>query len=526
MSTKSSRSLNSTKNIITGIGGQIINIVLGFVARTIFINALGKEYLGVSSLFTTILTVLNISELGISTAIVFSLYKPLAEKDYKTCQASLKLLKRIYTIIGFVVLGIGLILMPFLSYIIKDNTEIINLNVIYLIYLAQSVLSYWFYSYKNSILQADQKQYIATLVGYFITLSVHILQITVLLIIQYTNIIKAQTGFIIYLLVNLVFVVVKNILVSRRVDKHYPYLTNKELKRQDYELSEEEKKGIFKNVIGLACYKISGVTLSSTDNIIISSFISVVTVGIYSNYVLILNIVTTLISVIFNAFTAGIGNLFVTESREKSEFVFRCLNFLNFWVYGVCGICFFYLVNPFIMLWVGEEYLFPILVIVVIVANFLSDGLQNAVISYKDACGLFWEGKFRPLASALLNVVFSLILVNFLGITGIILGTILSRFLTTWWFDAMLVHKHAFNKSPVAYYLRYVRYFLIIVVTAIVVYPFANLIEATNLAFWALKGIICFTIPNGVFLLLFRKSAEFRYIKGIGKDLATHFLKH
>ncbi|HHT93067.1 MAG TPA: sugar translocase [Clostridiaceae bacterium] len=525
MAARKSRSLYSTKNIITGIGGQIINIVLGFVARTFFINALGQEYLGVSSLFTTILTMLNISELGISTAIVFSLYKPLAEKDYEKCQILLKLLKKIYAVIGIVVLGIGLSIMPFLPYIIKGNTEVANIKVIYIIYLLQSALSYWFYSYKNTILQADQRQYVATLVGYFITLSVHLLQISVLLLVQYTNLIKAQTGFVVYLIVNLVFVVVKNIVISKRVDKLYPHLSDRELARQTQELNEEEKRSIFKNVIGLACYKISNVTLSSADSIIISSYINVAAVGIYSNYVLILNIVITLVGIVFGAFTAGIGNLYVTESKEKSEFIFRCLNLLNFWVYGACGICFFYLVNPFIRLWVGEDYLFPIAVVVVIVANFLTDGLQNAVISYKDACGLFWEGKFRPIASALLNVVVSLIMVRYLGIAGVILGTIISRFLTTWWFDALLVHKRAFNKSPAGYYFRYLRYLAIIVATALIVYPVANMIEVTNLILWMVKGIVCFFIPNVVFLTIFRNTEEFRYIKLIGKDLLTHIFK-
>lgn len=525
MASKKSRSLNSTKNIITGIGGQIINIVLGFVSRTFFINALGQEYLGVSSLFTTILTVLNISELGLSTAIVFSLYKPLAENDHLKCQALIKLLRKIYAIIGFVVLGIGLLIMPFLPYIVKGNTEVVNLNVIYIIYLLQSALSYWFYSYKNTILQADQRQYVATLVGYFITLSVHLLQISVLLLVQYSDLITAQVGFVTYLLVNLVFVVVKNIVISKRVDKLYPYLSNRELARQTVELEREEKLGIFKNVIGLACYKISSVTLSSTDSIIISSLINVAAVGIYSNYVLILNIVTTLVGIVFGAFTAGIGNLYVTESKEKSEFIFRCLNLLNFWVYGACSICFFYLVNPFILLWVGEDYLFPTAVIVVIVANFLTDGLQNAVISYKDACGLFWEGKFRPIASALLNIIASLILVMYLDIAGVVLGTIISRFLTTWWFDALLVHKRAFAKSPAGYYFRYFKYLTIVVATALLVYPVANMVNVTNLLLWTIKGIICFIIPNVVFLIIFRNTDEFRYVYMIGRDLLAHFFK-
>lgn len=525
MSNKSTRSINSTKNIITGIGGQIINIILGFAARTFFIQALGKEYLGVSGLFTNILTILNISELGISAAIVFSLYKPLTLGDREKVAASLRLLKRIYTIIGFVVLALGLMLMPFLRFIIKGDTEVVNIYAVYIIYLMQSVLSYWFYSYKYCVLQADQKQYVVSLVGYIITVSTHVLQIAVLLLIMKTGLLSPSSGFLIYLSVNMVFVIVKNILVSNKVDKMYPYLSNKALKEHKYELEKEEKRGILKNVVGLACYKISGTVLNSTDNIIITHYISLATVGIYSNYLMILTIITTLIGVIFGAFTAGVGNLYVTESKEKSEFIFRCLNLLNFWVYGVCGICFFYLVNPFIKLWVGEDYLFPMIVIVVIVFNFLSDGLQNAVILYKDACGLFWEGKYRPIASALLNIVLSLILVKFIDISGVILGTVLSRLLTTWWFDARLVHRRAFEKSPAGYFFRYIRSMLIITSTACVMYPLVNLIIADNLILWILRGCVCFLLPNLIFYVLFRRSEEFRYISGIGKDLIVHFIR-
>ena len=323
-----------------------------------------------------------------------------------------KLLKKIYAVIGIVVLGIGLSIMPFLPYIIKGNTEVANIKVIYIIYLLQSALSYWFYSYKNTILQADQRQYVATLVGYFITLSVHLLQISVLLLVQYTNLIKAQTGFVVYLIVNLVFVVVKNIHLKRGqtctctcLTESWPDKHRNSMRRKTQHFQECHWACLLQDK---QCYSFSA------DSIIISSYINVAAVGIYSNYVLILNIVITLVGIVFGAFTAGIGNLYVTESKEKSEFIFRCLNLLNF--LGIWCMRYLFLLSCESVYQVvgGEDYLFPIAVVVVIVANFLTDGLQNAVISYKDACGLFWEGKFRPIASALLNVVVSLIMVRYL----------------------------------------------------------------------------------------------------------------
>ncbi len=525
MKNGNTRSMNSIRNIVTGIGGQIINILLGFVSRTIFIKALGVEYLGVSGLFSNILTILNISELGINTAIVFSLYKPLTENDRIKIAASVKLLKRVYKIIGFIVLIIGLLILPFLPYIIKEKTEIVNLNVIYLIYLAQSVLSYWFFSYKNSILQADQKQYVASLIGYIITFSVHALQILVLICIISFDILTASTGFIIYLLINMIFVIIKNLLVSLKVDKLYPYLSEKELRKQTEGLDETEKRDIFKNVIGLSCYKISGTVLTSTDNVIITHFVNVASTGLYSNYTMILAMVTTVISVIFTSFTAGIGNLYVTESSEKSEFIFRCLNFLNFWVYGVASVCLFNLANPFIELWIGKDFLLSEAIVLVIVLNFLSDGLQNAVILYKDACGLFWHGKLRPIASAVLNIVFSVILVQYMGITGVLLGTILSRFLTTWWYDAMLVHKKVFNISPSGYYIRYVRSILIVSITAAITYKIAGMLTYGSWLTFIATGALSFIFPNFVFIILFRHTSEYKYIKEMILNILNHVFK-
>ena len=506
------RTLNSIKNILTGIFGQLFRMVLEFGSRTVFIHVLGVEYLGVSGLFTNILSILSLSDLGIGTAIVYSLYKPLSENNVPAIQATMNLLKKAYFYIGCFIALIGSILTPFLPNIIKSSTDLVNIKLIYLLYLLQSVSSYWFFAYKRSILEADQKKYIINLINYMVTLVTVVTQMVLLLVFR---------SFLLYVLVGVISNIIKNMFMSKKVDALYPFLHEENQER----LAKKEKTLIYKNLFGLSMYKISGTVLNSTDNIIIFSYINIAAVGLYSNYLMITNAIVTMLNLFFSSFTASVGNLNVMETDHRKEFIFRCLNFLNFWLYGFSAICLWVLFNPFIELWIGKEYVFGDSIVAFITMNFLTAGLQQAVILYKDACGLFWQGRYRPIASALLNIVISLVLVKPIGIAGVLLGTIISRFLTTWWFDPWMVHRYVFNKPVGHYYFRYFRSLIIIILTAFLVdlvcLPFS---EST----WSnliIKLIVCIIVPNTTFLLLFRKSGEFIYIMNALKSLATLFVQ-
>lgn len=501
------RTVNSLKNIITGVSGQLLMIILQFASRTVFIYILGIEYLGISGLFTNILQVLNMTELGIGTAIVYSLYKPLAENDTKKVLVILGFLKKAYFIVGLVIAGLGLVLMPFLPYIIKDTNDLVNINVIYLLYLLQSVLSYWFFAYKTLLLQADQKKYIANSVRYLITVLTVLAQIVILIWLK---------SFMIYIVIGIIFNVIINFVISRKVDKLYPYI-NKPNKEEF--LSENERRQIFKNLFGVSVYKINSVVLRSTDSIVISSFIGIATVGIYSNYQLIVSTLITLAKMIFSSFTASVGNLFVLESKGKNIFIFRCLSFVGFWLYGFCAICLWILFNPFITLWVGSEYLLEKYIVLAIVINFLMDGYQQVVISYKDACGLFWQGKYRPVATAILNIIISIVLAPRMGVAGVLLGTIISRFLTTWWFEPWMVHKYAFDTSSKSYFFRYMGFSFLIVITAAVVQVASLPFSDNTWLNFILKMVLCCLIPNGVFFILFRKTEEYRYLLKSSKQI-------
>ena len=332
------------KNLTIGIAGQLFNLILGFVSRTVFIQQLGVVYLGVSGLFSNIFSILSLVELGIGSAIIFSLYKPIAEKDEIKIRTLMNLYAKLYRTIGVTIFILGLSLLPFLKFLIKDQTDITNLSLIFLLYLFDTVISY-FFSYKRSLFNADQKAYINIINDNIYLFLSKIIQISVLIITQ---------SFIVFLLIQILFNFLSNLSISIKAKKSYPYIKSKSRDK----LSSEEFKSIKKNIVSIFLLKAGGVVVNGTDNILISSFIGIVWVGIYSNYLLLIGIIQTLINQIFTPMTASIGNLINSKSKERSLEVFYRVYFLNFLIYGFCSICLFILLNPFIKLWIGEEFLF------------------------------------------------------------------------------------------------------------------------------------------------------------------------
>lgn len=486
-------------NIIANLVINCLNILMQFISRTVFIYVLGIKYLGINGLFSSVLTILNLAELGIGSAILYSLYEPLAENNIGKIKALMAIYKKCYKYIGGIVLLLGVIIIPLLPYIVPMDNLGKWIYGVYILFLLQTVFSYWFLAYRLVLIEADQRSYLLGKLHCLINLSTTIIKLFVLIIFH---------SFIVYIAIGVVSQVIHNVLAARKVTKLYPYLLEEST---DY-LTTEELKKMKRNVVGLSMYKISGTVLTSTDNIIISIFLGVSCVGIVDNYTMIIKMVLGVLMILFGSYTSGIGNLYVTESKERVEYLFRCLNFANFWLYGFCSICIYILINPFITLWIGARYTVPGITVFIIFLNLITSGLQNAVISFKDGCGLYWEGKFRPLISAFLNLLFSLLLVKPLGIAGVVLGTIISRFLTTWWFDPLLIYRHAFHTSPRAYYWRYMQSLAIIIVTALGIrsIQFYLLREVTLLNF-VLLCLVCIVIPNIIFWIYARNSKEYEY---------------
>jgi len=501
------RTKKTTVNAASNIFNKIIIAICGFIVRTILIRTLGKEYVGINGLFSSIISILSLADLGIGIALPFSMYKPLAVKDEKKISALMQVYSKIYTAIGCIVLIIGLSLLPFLDNLINGETSIANIKFIYILFVINSAVSYLFV-YKKTLIIADQKEYIVNRIANYLKLVLMLVQSIILIVFK---------NYIFYFSTNIIFAILENVIISIKCNKMYPYLREK----QKNNLNKDELKEIWKNSYSLIFYKICNVVLGSTDNIIINYFCGINMVGIYSNYLLIIETLQTIINQIFRAITSSVGNLVSTENSKKSYKVFNNLNFLCYIVFGVCSICLFYLTNDFIKIWVGEEYLLSKTTLLVIVINFYLIGCQSIIIAFRTAYGLFWQGRHRPILAVIVNIVASIVLAKYLGFIGVLLGTTISRLSTLVWYDAYIVHKYGLKESVKPYYKRYVIFVLIFIMIFIIEQPILNNIIVNNYIMFVVKGMVIIIIAIFILIALFYKQQDFKdllsYLKNIKK---------
>ena len=500
-----SRTKNSIKNIKYSIVGQVLTLLANFVTRMFFVRSLNAEYLGLNGLFSNILSILSLAELGVGAAIVYSMYKPLAEKDEIKLKALMNLYKQAYISIGIFILVIGTILTPLLQYFIKDMPNIPHIKFIYIMYVVNSGFSY-FFSYKRSFLIADQKKYIESFYQYSFYLLRNILQVLILIFTK---------NFLLYLGIQILITLIENIVISREVDKLYPFLKEK----NNVKLEQKEKNNIFNNVKAMMCHKLGGVIVLGTDNLLISKFVGILEVGLYSNYLLITTALNQVFGMFFQSMTASIGNLGATENKEKNKFVFDCVDLLGFWIYGFAAICLIILFNPFINLWLGEEYLFSMIIVILVVINFYLTGRRQSVLTYKDALGLFWYDRYKPLFESVINLIFSLFLVNLIGIQGVILGTIISTLTTCFWIEPYVLYKYGFKSSIKVYFIKYVIWTVIMLFVGSITWIISNLFSNYTLLGFIGKMLVCAIIPNILFLIIFWRTKEFQYLAGIFKKV-------
>lgn len=492
-----SRTKNSIINSLYASGSQIITIILNFIVRTVFIKTLSAEYLGINGLFSNILTMLSLADLGIGIAIPYTLYRPLAEDNKKKIQKLMSLYAKIYNVIGIVILIVGILITPLLKYIIKDMPDIQNINLIYILFVLNSALSY-FFIYKKLLLDSDQKGYIANKIIMNITIIKSIIEIIIL---------YSTKNYIIYLLISIMSTLIQNIIISKKCDKLYPYIKEKSKDKID----KSEIKELKANTSALIIYRIGSVALTGTDNIIISKFIGIVAVGIYSNYLLIINAITRIVSQVFDSITASIGNLVVTTDEKKSENIFYKLQFLNFWLYTFFSICIIVLINPFISMWAGEEYVLDNITAFAIGLNLYVYGMQSVVSSFRNAYGLFVQGKYRPIIMTVVNIILSIFLAQRLGIFGVIMATILSRLFIMGIYDPMIVFKYGLKKSSKKYFITYIKYMCIFIIISLIMVFVSKIFVINNYLNWFLCALTIGILINLIIVLLFYKNENFKF---------------
>jgi len=502
-----SRIIESQYNLIFSLINNIVLTILGFVTRTVFVHSLGSNYLGLNGLFTNVLSLLSLAELGIGSAITYSLYKPIAENDEEKIKSLMGLYKQSYRLVGGIVLIVGLVLTPFLKYIVNLDVGIeINYYAIYLMFLANSVLSYWFFAYRSVIIYANQEGYITTKIETIFNLIRYILQFIALL---------AFENYYLYLLLPIISGIVKNIIVSNIAGKRYPIINDKNVQA----LKKSEKDKIFQNVFALSLFRISSVVYGATDNIIISRWLGTSIVGVVSNFTMIIQMVTSYINMLFQSMYASVGNLNATESTEYKYAIFKRLNLMNFWIYCYSTICLGCFLNPCIKVWLGTEYCLPGDTVDLLAIVFLIPGMNNIINIYKDACGLFKEVQFRALATAVINLVVSIILVKQIGINGVYIGTVVAYLTTIYVIDPRVVFSKVFELKVTTYYKELIRKTFVFAGLFVIC---KGILSRYIIESWKtlIVGFVIVTIiVNLCLLLVYFKTEEFAYLKSVLKDL-------
>ena len=505
------RTKNSIKNIYMSILTQIIITILGFISRKVFIDSLGTEYLGVNGLLTNVLSMLSLVEGGIGTSIVYNLYKPLAENDEPRIIALVQLYKRLYGILAIVIFGLSLTLYPFLGILIKDGSTISSINIIYFIFVFKNMISY-LNAHKWSLINADQKGYILAKYNLIFSVVTTISKIIVLLI---TN------NYILFLLIEAAIFIIQNLWNGKVVNERYSYIRTK----KKYIVEKDVKNNLITNVKALFLHNIGSYCVFGTDNILISAFISVKAVGLYSNYTMIISQLSSLLTPILGGIGASVGNLIATESKEKSYEVFNVTYFVNFWIYSVCVIFLYNLLEPFIEWWLGSGLLLDKLTFLTVLINFYISGMRNSIITFKSKAGIFDNDKYIPLIESLINLGSSIILVNYFGLAGIFIGTTISTITMPLWIQAKLVYNNIFNKSVKKYFEKYVIYLIITILVGSLTTYICSLISFNGFISLIVKGVICMVIPNIIYLIIFYRTKELQQILNIFINMINYNIK-
>lgn len=494
---------NAIRNILFGTLGNLCTVVLGFVSRTIFIRTLGITYLGVNGLYSNILSVLSLAELGIGTAMNYSLYKPVAKKDYDKIKGLMNLYKIVYRIIGVVIGIMGLLLVPMLKYLVKDPGDLTigDLTIYYLIFLFNTVSTY-FITYKYSLANAEQKNYIQTNIQ-SITLFISIMaQIIVL---------KMYHSFLIYLLVGSMVGIIQKIGVYFYFNRRYPFLLDKTI----FTLSSKDKIDFKKNVIALLYHKIGDISINQTDNILISVFVNITAVGLLSNYNLIIMTVMGFINIIFYSVISGLGNFVATESKERQYLLFRVYRFMAFWIYGLAILFLAFLLTPFITFWLGKDMVVSKVVIAFIMIDYYMKAHRTVLNNFKAAAGIFEADKYITILQGIANLVISILLVKLIGLEGIFLGTIISGLIANI-AKPYIIYKIKFQQSVIYYFKESFLYIGIIGMSYFLLYSIKQLLlDITTKIGFGIMFIAILFISNIIFYLTLHRREEFIYIKDI-----------
>lgn len=503
------RTHNSIRNIIFAIIDNLVTLLVPFAIRTIMLKTLGPAYLGLSNLFTSVLTVLSLADLGMASALVYAMYRPVAEDNKTAIAALLNLYRKLYNIIGSTILAAGLAVMPFLKHLIKGGVpEDLNLYIVYLLSLAHTVCSYFFGAYKSTLLSAMQREDINSNASTIAHTLIYIFAIVGLL---------TTRNYYLYAVLFPLGITFQNLIRSRYVDKHYgEYLRYGRINRKT-------AVDISRKVLALIGHKVGGVISGSIDTLCVSAFLGLSSIAIYGNYNYVANSLFMLAALLGNGIKPSVGNSMVLESTEKNYRDFVTFNFLYMMATGIFCACLLALYQHFIRMWVGDSYLMGMEMVILFTVYFYVRGSRLMVNNYKDVAGMWEADALRPYAEGLMNLVLSVVLAKSIGAAGIILATIISMLVAGLPWESAVVLKKVFHVKCGPYIVRYVYYTLATAAACFASYRICAMIQGAGILAFLVKGVICAVVSAVVLIVAYAPLPEFRASIALGiKVIKNH----
>jgi O-antigen/teichoic acid export membrane protein len=493
---KLDRSKNAIRNIKTGLLEKIVLMICPFIVRTVFIYTLGADYLGLNSLFSSILIILNMTELGIGSAIIFSMYQAIAADDFETINALLHYYRHLYRRIGLIMLGLGAILIPFLPYLIHGEVPAdINLIAVYLIFLIDSACGYFIFAHYTSLFYAFQRNDVLQIVNIVVSFLKYASQCFILLVVR---------NYYVFAITMPVFTAINSLVIGIAAKKGYPEI------RPHGSVSKDTIKKIRERVSGVLADKILGIARNSFDTVFVSMFFGLAAVAVYGNHLYVMNAITSILLVLLSAIVAGIGNSIAIESVEKNYSDMKRINFIYMWLASCCTVCLICLYSPFMKLWAGEEMVLPMSSVILFSSVFYILKMCDVRYTYVQGTGLWKEIRPFSIAEAILNIVLNYVLGKRFGINGIILATAFSLFAVNFCLRSTVLFGHYFShKELKEFYSSHCLYALVTAVICFISYYVCSHLPETWLWF-GVRIVICALLSNILLMISYRRTKIYK----------------
>lgn len=499
---KKSRTAYAARNLAYGMVNKILMLLVPFLLLAVIRRTLGSEYLGLNNLFASLIQMLSLAEMGLGSAMVYSMYKPVAENNVEQLDALLRLYRNIYRVLSIFILLVGMICVPFLTKIIKDSVpEDTNLYLLFLIYLLNTVLSYGLFAYKKSLLQAYQRTDIVSKISTVVHVGLYAMQLLSLLVYR---------SYYLYVLLLPLSTVANNLLVNYVCSKRYAGI------KPEGEIEERAKRDLFSRVGALAGHKIGGIVISSFDSVVISAFLGLRSVALYSNYFYVVKALTGIINIGYSSILPGIGNSIILEDKEHNYALYRKVSFLLMWFVGWASVCLVCLYQPFVTLWMGKEYLLGWDTVLLFVIYFYVWQIRVANLAFKDATGLWKDDFWKPYVGLFVNLFVNILLVKLIGMNGVLITTIFVMVAIYNPWEQWVLFTKLFQCSAMESVRVHVFHVVFTVIAAGVTYGVCLLFTATNqFVALLLRACICVVIPNILFFVFYHKKEECKYMMHI-----------